>query len=71
MLQYVVAKDHIKGVVVKRDVVYIHLHFGERGLNVSGDVIQVGNRLKSLNKAMLWSDMKHLEGSGKKVGFLL
>ncbi len=71
MLQYVVAKDYIEGIVRKRNGVYVHLHLGKRGLDVCRDVIQVGECFKALDKAMLGGHMEHLEGRRKKVGFLL
>jgi hypothetical protein len=66
-----VAEYDIKGVGFKRDFVYIHLHLGQRGFNVSGDVFEVFHGFHPVDKAKLWRDMKHFQVGGEEVCLLL
>jgi len=71
MLQYVVAKDHVKGIVRKGDVMYVHFHLGKGRFDICRDVLQFGECFKALDKAMFWGHMEYLKGGCEKVGFLL
>src|SRR5690554_412463 len=71
MLQHMVAKDHIKSVVPKRNLVDIHLYIGQRRFDVTGDVVEVLQAFEAVNKTSLRSNMQYLLGSRKKIGFRL